>query len=299
MKTSNRLILTTSPQLQPARKPRSFANLDRQRRSLYGRTRRYNTGKEPDSETGLYYFGARYLDPKTSRWLSGDPAMGEYLPSAPVSEEARKRNGSLPGMGGVFNYANLHAYHYAGNNPITYIDPDGRDNLFATLKSLFRNDYSSEINTLGVSASGTVTMTSGSVGVGVYINPRNDRLLSVASLLLNNPVTRGLGLIALATNVEEAGIYFDTSSGLGIGRSGSVSVTIGTFESREVSHGPYFEAGGSADVAGVSVGADAVTAIKGNIIGGVVSVGIGVGTPEGHIRAGVTIFKPIIRNENE
>jgi hypothetical protein len=29
-------------------------------------------------------------------------------------------------MGGVFNYVNLHAYHYAGNNPVKYVDPDGR-----------------------------------------------------------------------------------------------------------------------------------------------------------------------------
>jgi RHS repeat-associated protein len=85
------------------------------------------TGKELDAETGLYYYGARYLDPKTGRWLSGDPAMGEYFPSAPVSDEARKHNGNLPGQGGVFNYVNLHAYHYAGNNPVKYVDPDGRD----------------------------------------------------------------------------------------------------------------------------------------------------------------------------
>jgi len=84
------------------------------------------TGKELDAETGLYYYGARYLDPKTSRWLSGDPAMGEYLPVAPVNDEAKKRNGNLPGQGGVFNYVNLHAYHYAGNNPVKYVDPDGR-----------------------------------------------------------------------------------------------------------------------------------------------------------------------------
>ena len=83
------------------------------------------TGKEMDEETGLYYYGARYLDPKTSRWLSADPALGEYIPGAPVNDEAKKRNGNLPGMGGVFNTVNLHLYHYAGNNPVKYVDPTG------------------------------------------------------------------------------------------------------------------------------------------------------------------------------
>jgi hypothetical protein len=52
--------------------------------------------------------------------------MGEYIPGAPVNEEARKRNGNLPGMGGIFNTVNLHVYHYAGNNPLKYTDPDGK-----------------------------------------------------------------------------------------------------------------------------------------------------------------------------
>jgi RHS repeat-associated protein len=85
------------------------------------------TGKEPDQETGLYYYGARYLDPKTSRWLSGDPALGDYLPVAPLDDEAKKHNQNLPGMGGVFNVVNMHAYHYAGNNPVKYTDPDGKE----------------------------------------------------------------------------------------------------------------------------------------------------------------------------
>ncbi|WP_290121749.1 RHS repeat domain-containing protein [Treponema pedis] len=85
------------------------------------------TGKEMDEETGLYYYGARYLDPKYSRWLSGDPALGEYIPQAPIDDEAKKHNENLPGMGGVFNVVNLHVYHYAGNNPVKYTDPDGRD----------------------------------------------------------------------------------------------------------------------------------------------------------------------------
>ena len=37
---------------------------------------------ELDEETGLYYYGARYLDPKYSRWLSGDPALNDYIPKA-------------------------------------------------------------------------------------------------------------------------------------------------------------------------------------------------------------------------
>jgi len=89
------------------------------------------TGKEMDEETGLYYYGARYLDPKYSRWLSGDPALGDYIPKAPIDDEAKKHNENLPGMGGVFNVVNLHLYHYAGNNPVKYTDPDGKSFYFA------------------------------------------------------------------------------------------------------------------------------------------------------------------------
>lgn len=67
-----------------------------------------------DEETGLYYYGARYLDPRYSRWLSCDPALGEYM------------SGSDAGCGGAYNSVNLNLYHYAGNNPIKYADPNGK-----------------------------------------------------------------------------------------------------------------------------------------------------------------------------
>jgi RHS repeat-associated protein len=36
------------------------------------------SGKEIDTETGLYYYGARYYDPKTSIWYGVDPLAGMY-----------------------------------------------------------------------------------------------------------------------------------------------------------------------------------------------------------------------------
>jgi RHS repeat-associated protein len=58
-------------------------------------------GKERDEETGLSFFGARYYAPWIARWLGPDPHTGA-------------RPGSTP-------------YGYAGGNPISRSDPDGRD----------------------------------------------------------------------------------------------------------------------------------------------------------------------------
>ena len=83
------------------------------------------TGKELDEETGLYYYGARYLDPKYSRWLSGDPAVGEYIPQAGADTS------KLPN-GGVYNSFNFAVFGYGNNNPVKYNDPTGRISMPAS-----------------------------------------------------------------------------------------------------------------------------------------------------------------------
>ena len=45
--------------------------------------------------------------------------------------------GTSAGEGGVYNTVNLNVYHYAGNNPVKYTDPDGRQQAIAiTLSDL-------------------------------------------------------------------------------------------------------------------------------------------------------------------
>ncbi|MFC7615671.1 AHH domain-containing protein [Actinokineospora soli] len=68
-------------------------------------------GKELDEETGLYYHGARYYNPKTAQWQSPDPALDSYLDGAPNN--------------GVFQPFNLASYTFGNNNPIRMTDPTG------------------------------------------------------------------------------------------------------------------------------------------------------------------------------
>jgi RHS repeat-associated protein len=68
-------------------------------------------GKELDEETGLYYHGSRYYNPKTDQWQSPDPALDGYLDGSPNS--------------GVFQPFNLASYTFGNNNPVRLTDPTG------------------------------------------------------------------------------------------------------------------------------------------------------------------------------
>lgn len=69
--------------------------------STYYQTPYKFNGKELDEETGLYYYGARYYDPKISIWYSVDP-LAEKFP-------------------------NVNPFIYSAQNPISYRDPDGKE----------------------------------------------------------------------------------------------------------------------------------------------------------------------------
>jgi RHS repeat-associated protein len=65
----------------------------------YAKKRYRYVGKEKDEESGLYYYGARYFQPWSCRFISVDPLAAKYPFYTP--------------------------YQYAGNKPVTKIDRDG------------------------------------------------------------------------------------------------------------------------------------------------------------------------------
>jgi len=74
-----------------------------------GQPRKF-TGKERDQETGLDYFGARYYGSKIGRFTTVDPSMT-------IREN-------------VLDPQRWNRYAYGRNNPLRFVDPDGRDWLF-------------------------------------------------------------------------------------------------------------------------------------------------------------------------
>ncbi len=71
--------------------------------------------KELDEDTGLYYFGARYYNPRLSIWYGVDPLTAEMPSWSP--------------------------YVYTLDNPIAYVDPDGK----APLDIIFKGSDKKEI----------------------------------------------------------------------------------------------------------------------------------------------------------
>ena len=79
---------------------------DRARTGDYNSEYRF-TGKELDDETGLHYFGARYYDSQTGRFVSVDPL---YVEKSLENE---------------YSLESLNLYVYSENNPIKYRDFEG------------------------------------------------------------------------------------------------------------------------------------------------------------------------------
>ena len=75
----------------------------------------YFNSKELDEETGLYYYGARYLNPTEARWLSVDPMWEKYVGMSP--------------------------YNYCAGNPVKFVDVDGRFSINVEDNSISKEQF--------------------------------------------------------------------------------------------------------------------------------------------------------------
>ena len=113
--------------------------------------------KELDEETGMYYYGARYYDPRLSLWMSVDP-ISNYDP--------RNEENYLDGdhnLGVYFHY-NLNPYSYCYLNPIVFYDPNGLQSKFWTR---FWGGVQMVGGALEVFGGATTALVTAETGVGI------------------------------------------------------------------------------------------------------------------------------------
>ncbi|MDQ4071014.1 MAG: sugar-binding protein [Actinomycetota bacterium] len=168
------------------------------------------TGKELDEETGLYYFGARYYDPRTSVWQSADVLLERYL--------------SGNSQGGVYNAPNLNLYAYSYQNPVKYSDPNGRwvetawdvFNVGMGVVSLVDNVRQGNYLSAAVDAAGVVADTAAAVlpivpgGVGTAIKAARAADAGVDAL---KAVNRGADLVHAVDGAQEAARAIEKGAG--------------------------------------------------------------------------------------
>lgn len=129
-------------------------------------------GKELDRETNLSYYGARYLDMKTSLWLNVDP-LSIYNPV--IEDETYFDDDHNAGLSNSFNH---NTYGYCYQNPVRLIDPNGKQvdvidfiPFIGSSRDIYRGVRDGDWVTLGLGVGGLaldcVTFGSGSIAKGL------------------------------------------------------------------------------------------------------------------------------------
>ncbi|HEY9284959.1 MAG TPA: SpvB/TcaC N-terminal domain-containing protein [Pyrinomonadaceae bacterium] len=117
----------------------------------YARKRYRFGGKERDEESGFYYFGARYLAPLLSRWISCDPL------------------GRVDG---------LNAFIYGLQNPLRYRDPTGQQNEPSPQDNAAQQSLVAPSDVCGVDDADTADQPAGSSAPPNNIAPASKGVLA-------------------------------------------------------------------------------------------------------------------------
>lgn len=131
-------------------------------------------GKELDEETGNYYYGARYYNPKWSIWLSVDP-LAEQTPS-------------------------WSPYVYTHNNPLRYTDPTGMSADDVIIKG---KEAQAAFDQLQSSVQGELTLSKDDSGNVTYEQNGKGKLSGDAQQLVNAIDDHSVMVNVTAENTKE------------------------------------------------------------------------------------------------
>jgi RHS repeat-associated protein len=279
--------------------------------------------KELDEETGLYYYGARYYDPRTSIWISVDP-IALY---DPIMNKEHFIDGQH--NGGVYNSFNLAVYSYCYQNPIKLVDPNGKQNYptgtnlgygderafraaYVRQQTGWMGDSTWDAFTRGLVApaaivlsvsgkAGAILFGEGKVSLGLIFKGNNKGLHGYATgstgTELDVEVSGGLSVDAVYpervsqfTGEDLEGksteTFFEVAVKRILGKTASVNVNVSKWESQSKKAGDIDTYG-----AGVSAGFSASGAVKGTI-GKILDI-FNIGSQENHTKGFKTnSYKP-------
>ena len=166
-----------------------------ERNSIWNTPYLFNA-KEFDEETGLYYYGARYYDPRLSLWMSVDP-ISNYDPLNSENFLDGQHNG------GIYNYANLNPYVYCYNRSTVYIDPNGKQGfsgvIFGGLIGGF-TEYASIVGSKMLFDNKTFKEANKDLDLGDMASITINTGLGAASGFIDNGISRMTNWIAKPTN---------------------------------------------------------------------------------------------------
>ena len=166
-------------------------------------------GKELDEETGLYYYGARYYNPRESLWLSADPLSGYN----PINESEHYIDGQH--NGGVYNSFNLNTYGYCYQNPVKLVDPNGKQAIAGALIGAIV-DYGVQVGVnyiegkRGIEAwtdidykSIAVSAGAGALSAGIAIAAKAKNVGKVGTAIIELATDTGISVASQAINEGE------------------------------------------------------------------------------------------------
>ncbi len=130
------------------------------------------TGKEYDSDTGLYYFAGRWYDPDLGRFISEDPVDDPNSPNL---------------------------YSYCANNPLSNIDPTGYD-LASTISSVC-SAISSAFSSIGSAISSAASSFGRAISSAVSsVSRAISNVVSSVANAINSAVSSACNALSNAWN---------------------------------------------------------------------------------------------------